>query len=219
MLPVPPSEASGCGVFSPFECWLWCIIFASASRGFAGILQQLVDMERIFLIGFMCSGKTTLGRLLAGRTGYGFIDLDEYIVEQQGKSVNDIFAEGGEEEFRKIEREALHRVAEGAGNAVIAAGGGTPCFFDNMEYINASGKSVYLYSSQEELLRRVERYSASRPLLRGKSREELRKYISEALSKRERFYNMATLRFDVGALMNAADVEDAVNRLCRLLCI
>lgn len=175
-------------------------------------------MERVFLIGFMCSGKTTLGRLLAERAGCRFIDLDEYIVKQQGKSVNAIFAECGEEGFRNIERDALHEVAESAEESVvIATGGGTPCFFDNMEYINANGKSVYLYSSQEELLDRLERYSASRPLLKGKNREELREYVSAALSQRACFYNKASVLFDVGALMNRRDVEDALCRLRRLL--
>ncbi len=182
-------------------------------------LLQLLDMERIFLIGFMCSGKTTLGRLLAERAGCGFVDLDEYIVEQQGKSVNAIFDECGEAGFREIERRALHEMAESEGRAIIAAGGGTPCFFDNMEYINSRGKSVYLYSTQEELLRRVEKYSSSRPLLKGKSRDELREYIAVTLGRREKFYNMATLRFDVGALMNRDDVQDALERLCLLLCI
>lgn len=171
------------------------------------------------MIGFMCSGKTTLGRLLAERAGCGFVDLDEYIVEQQGKSVNAIFDECGEAGFREIERRALHEMAESERRAIIAAGGGTPCFFDNMEYINSRGKSVYLYSTQEELLRRVEKYSSSRPLLKGKSRDELREYIAVTLGRREKFYNMATLRFDVGALMNRDDVQDALERLCLLLCI
>lgn len=167
----------------------------------------------------MCSGKTTLGRLLAERTGYGFVDLDEYIVARQGKSINEIFAETGEDGFRNMERQALHEVAEGEERTIIATGGGTPCFFDNMEYINANGRSVYLYSSREALLDRLQRYSASRPLLKGKNREELGEYVSSALSRRERFYNMAAERFDVGALMNRGDVQDALDRLCRLLCI
>lgn len=176
-------------------------------------------MERIFLIGFMCSGKTTLGRLLAERTGCRFIDLDEYIIKQQGKSVNAIFDESGEDGFRQIERDALHEVAESEESAIIAAGGGTPCFFDNMEYINSCGKSVYLYSSREALLNRLERYSATRPLLKGKNREELSEYVSSAMSQREAFYNKASVRFDVGTLMSKDDVQEAIDRLCRLLCI
>lgn len=171
------------------------------------------------MIGFMCSGKTTLGRLLAERTGYRFIDLDEYIVARQGKSINEIFAKIGEEGFRSMERDALHEVVEGEERTIIATGGGTPCFFDNMEFINASGRSVYLYSSRESLLNRLQRYSASRPLLKGKNRAELKEYVSSALSRRERFYNMAAERFDVGALMDGNDVRDALDRLCRLLCI
>ena len=100
-------------------------------------------MERIFLIGFMGSGKTTLGKALAQKLGVDFIDLDLYIETRYHKTVREIFAESGEERFRQIEKSLLHEVADFE-NVIIAAGGGTPCFFDNIDYMNGHGTCVYL---------------------------------------------------------------------------
>ena len=97
----------------------------------------------IYLIGYMCSGKTTLGTLLKEIAGVTFTDLDQYIEAKEGCSINEIFSRKGEEEFRKIERATLKEVTENIGG-VIATGGGTPCFFDNMEYMNSSGYAIYL---------------------------------------------------------------------------
>lgn len=133
-------------------------------------------MERIFLIGFMGSGKTTLGKALAQKLGVDFIDLDLYIETRYHKTVREIFAESGEERFRQIEKSLLHEVADFE-NVIIAAGGGTPCFFDNIDYMNGHGTCVYLKASVEELCKRLAGGRESRPLLRGKSDEELRLFI------------------------------------------
>lgn len=99
-------------------------------------------MKRIFLMGYMGSGKTTLGRAFARAEGLEFIDLDWYIEERLHKSISELFAERGEEGFRNLERKMLHEAGEFE-DVVIACGGGTPCFFDNMEYMNRQGTTIF----------------------------------------------------------------------------
>ena len=146
-------------------------------------------MERIFLIGFMGSGKTTLGKALAQKLGVDFIDLDLYIETRYHKTVREIFAESGEERFRQIEKSLLHEVADFE-NVIIAAGGGTPCFFDNIDYMNGHGTCVYLKASVEELCKRLAGGRESRPLLRGKSDEELLLFIDQSIARRETYYTL-----------------------------
>ena len=111
-------------------------------------------MQRIFLIGYMGVGKTTLGKALADRTGLSFIDLDLFIEGRYRKTIRQIFEAEGEEAFREIERRALHEVAEFE-DIVLSTGGGTPCFFDNMTYMNRVGTTVYLKASPEALTERI----------------------------------------------------------------
>ncbi|MEI6556222.1 MAG: shikimate kinase [Paludibacter sp.] len=148
-------------------------------------------MNRIFLIGYMGSGKTTIGKLLAERLNYTFIDMDTHIEENQFKSVSHIFEELGEEKFRLLEQQCLHEVS-GFENVVIATGGGAPCFFDNMDYMKQHGLTVYLKLSAEQLAMRLESSRANkRPLLANRKGKELQVFISEGLAKREQFYNNA----------------------------
>ena len=107
-------------------------------------------MTRIFLTGYMGSGKTTLGRALAAEMGIPFIDLDHYIEKRYCKTIAQLFAEKGEEGFREVERRMLHEVGEFE-DVIISTGGGTPCFFDNIEYMNAQGTTVYLDVPVERL--------------------------------------------------------------------
>ena len=111
----------------------------------------------------MGAGKTTVGRALSKRTGLSFIDLDYYIEGRYRKTVSQIFAENGEEGFRKIERNLLHEVAAFE-DVLVSTGGGTPCFFDNMDYMNACGATIYLKVSVEELARRLEVCKRTRPV-------------------------------------------------------
>ena len=111
-------------------------------------------MKRVFLVGYMGAGKTTVGKELAKLAGLSFIDLDYYIEGRYHKAVSQIFAERGEEAFREIERNMLHEVAEFE-DVLISTGGGAPCFFNNMEFMNASGTTVYLKVSVEELAKRL----------------------------------------------------------------
>lgn len=122
-------------------------------------------MKRVFLVGYMGAGKTTVGKELAKLAGLSFIDLDFYIEGRYHKAVSQIFAERGEEAFREIERNMLHEVAEFE-DVLISTGGGAPCFFDNMEFMNASGTTVYLKVSVEELAKRLELCKHTRPVLK-----------------------------------------------------
>ena len=141
-------------------------------------------MHRIVLIGYMGAGKTTVGRMLAKDMGLMFYDLDWYITSRMRRTVAQIFEESGEEGFRRIERNMLHEVAEFE-NVVISCGGGTPCFFDNMEYLNRQGETVYLKAAPVVLYAHLRMGRAVRPLLLGKTPDEVRAFIQEQLVARE----------------------------------
>lgn len=147
----------------------------------------------IFLIGFMGSGKTTLGRPLASRLGYDFLDLDKVIEEGEGSTVVEIFAAQGEEYFRTLERRYLQDIIVHGGNAVVSTGGGTPCFNGNMELMNTNGITVYLKLSPGMLADRLMAARVCRPLLAGKSPEELLQYIVDTLAVREEHYERANV--------------------------
>lgn len=149
-------------------------------------------MKRIFLIGFMGSGKTTIGNLLANKLNFSFIDLDHYIENRMRKKITDIFAEIGEDGFRELEHKILMEVSL-LDNVVISTGGGTPCFYDNMEIMNEHGLSLYLKLSNEALTDRLHKAKAFRPLIKDKSDIELVEFIKETLTKREKYYMQASL--------------------------
>jgi len=139
----------------------------------------------------MGCGKTTLGKRLAEHTGFAFLDLDGYIEQKYLKSVATIFAEMGQDAFREIERKALAEVADFE-NVVIATGGGAPCFYNNMEVMNNAGLTVYIKMTPSQLAERLEHSRAGkRPLIAGKSGEELLQFIEDGLSQRESFYLQA----------------------------
>ncbi|MBP3553928.1 MAG: shikimate kinase [Bacteroidaceae bacterium] len=169
-------------------------------------------MKRIILIGYMGAGKTTLGKSLARHLGLEFIDLDWYIENRFHQSVSQLFATRGEEGFRKIEQNMLHEVAEFE-DVVISAGGGTPCFFDNMEYMNQQGLTVYLKATPEILRTHLRMGKQKRPLIAQKNDEELDIFIRESLDKRESYYNQARLIFDIGLLDNGMRIQESVKAL------
>lgn len=166
-------------------------------------------MTRIFLIGYMGAGKTTLGRALAKELKIEFIDLDNYIEERLCKSISQIFAEKGEEGFREIERRMLHEAGEFE-NVVISTGGGTPCFFDNIEYMNRQGATVFLDVPVERLFIRLSIARKKRPLIMGKSDEELHCFIAEQLAKRLPHYSKAKQRFTADRLEDVKQIEASV---------
>lgn len=170
-----------------------------------------VEMSPIYLIGFMGSGKTTLGRALAAATGLRFIDLDEYIEEQSGATVREIFATRGEAAFREIERSTLLEVSR-MDDVIVACGGGTPCFGSNMELMNTTGLTVLLEASLPRLLERLTEGRAKRPLIAAMERDELEAYIRATLVARMPHYSKARGRFGSDELETAEMIAASVAR-------
>jgi shikimate kinase len=166
----------------------------------------------------MCSGKTTLGRAFALKMGLQFIDMDWYIEGRFHKTVKQIFAELGEEAFREMERKMLHEVGDFE-NVMIATGGGTACFFDNVQYMNQQGQTVYMKADVDTLFSRLQIGKAKRPLLMNKTDEEMKQYITEQLAHREPFYNQATYVFDSNRLESRKQIDKSIEELRQLLSI
>ena len=173
-------------------------------------------MRRIILIGYMGAGKTTVGKALSKELGIIFYDLDWYIENRMRKSVSQIFAERGEEGFRKMEHNMLHEVAEFE-DVIISCGGGTPCFFDNMDYLNQQGQVVYLKADPEVLYKHLMMAKVERPLIKGKSHDELLAFIREQLEKREPFYTKARYTLDVSLMDNYEKIQTSVAKIIELL--
>ena len=164
----------------------------------------------IILIGYMCAGKTTVGKALAKRLGCVFYDLDWYIEERFHKRVPQIFAEEGEERFRDLERRMLHEVAESEG-VVMSCGGGTPCFFDNMQYMNEVGRTFYLKASPDTLCAHLAMSRGERPLLKGKAPDELRAFVAEQVAERSPYYEQAHHTIDI----NVLDTFEKIDEICQ----
>ena len=152
------------------------------------------EMRPIFLIGYMGSGKTTLGRALGRRLGLQFIDLDLYIESRYMRTISQLFAERGEDKFRSIEREMLHEVAE-MEDVVVACGGGTPCYYDNIDYMNRCGTTVFLSASEDRLFARLSINRNKRPLIKDLDDQSLRIFIRENLALRMPHYSKASHSF------------------------
>lgn len=173
-------------------------------------------MRRIILIGYMGSGKTTVGRALAKELSMPFYDLDWYIESRRRKTVPQIFAERGEEGFREIERYMLHEVAEFE-DVIISCGGGTPCFFDNMDYLNQQGDVIWLKADPEVLYKHLLMGKTERPLLKGKSPEELMAFIRGQLEQREPFYAKARHVVDVSLMDTYEKIHITVSRIISIV--
>jgi len=152
-------------------------------------------MNRLYLIGFMGSGKTSVGKKLAKKLNYKFIDLDNEIEKRINCSILDCFAKFGEDKFREIENQILKESFKYS-KTIISTGGGTPCFYNNISLINNNGFSIYLKADVKLLSHRLINAKQTRPLIKNKSKEELDIYIKNLLSKRENFYNQAKLIID-----------------------
>lgn len=173
-------------------------------------------MIRIFLIGYMGAGKTTLGKALSRELGLPFIDLDWYTEERYHKTIRELFSEKGERNYRELEQRMLHEVAEFE-NVIISVGGGTPCFFDNMDFMNNHGNTVFLKVNPEVLFRRLRVAKYQRPLLCDRPDEELMDYIVTSLNERKDFYQKARFVFEANKLDNSFQIKSAVNCLKELL--
>ncbi|WP_439181742.1 shikimate kinase [Carboxylicivirga taeanensis] len=152
-------------------------------------------IKRIFLIGFMGSGKSTLGKRLKSELGWDFLDLDDYFESRYQTTIKQYFAEQGEQAFRKAEQALLSEVT-GLEQVIIATGGGTPCYFDNMAVMNRSGLTIYIKLPVKTLAERLMGAKQVRPLVAGKSGEELVTYIQEKLAEREAYYQQANVIAD-----------------------
>ncbi|WP_033564014.1 shikimate kinase [Sphingobacterium sp. SYP-B4668] len=149
----------------------------------------------IFLIGYMGSGKTTIGRKLANKMNLPFIDLDEEIVKQIGMPIAEYFAANSEADFRTIERDFLRQLE--LQEAIISTGGGTPCFHDNIQWINDNGISLYLKMTPKSLWDRLSKSDVKkRPILEGLTGKHLLTFIEAKLGDREPFYQQAHIIFD-----------------------
>ena len=173
-------------------------------------------MIRIFLIGYMGAGKTTLGKAFARAMGLTFVDLDWYIEERFHKTIRQIFTERGEDGFRELEKRMLHEAGDFE-DVVISVGGGTPCFFDNMDYMNEVGETVFLDVDVKVLFRRLKIAKQQRPLLADKTDEELMSFIVEALQKRLPYYTKAKHVFNGEKLEDRRQIQQSVERLKELL--
>lgn len=154
-----------------------------------------------FLNGFMGSGKSHWGKIWAASFKLGFIDLDEAIEMDEGKPVVDIFESKGENYFRSAEAEKLREISE-IKNTIIACGGGTPCFYDNMQWMNEHGLSVYITATPDEILRRLIKGQAERPLIKKFNQAELLFFIQQKLKEREPFYSQCNI------ILQSADITE-----------
>lgn len=156
---------------------------------------------RILLIGYMGSGKSTLGKWIAKHLNYSFIDMDELIEQEQNQTISEIFAKQGEEAFRLIEKETISKLST-YHNAVIATGGGAPCFYDNAAQLNKLGLTIYLKLTPIVLVERLRGATHWRPLVAEKNEKELLDFITQKLIEREPFYNKAKVIADANHLDN-----------------
>ncbi|MGV6831465.1 MAG: shikimate kinase [bacterium] len=171
---------------------------------------------KIVLLGYMASGKSSVGRLLANVLNYSYIDLDHYIEEQEESTVQTIFDSKGEIYFRKQELHYLKEVLSNRDNMVLSLGGGTPCFGQNMNFIKqaANAHSIYLKLSPENLALRILEDPQPRPLVDHlKEKEKLIEFIQKHLFERNFYYNQATSKLEVGEKSLQEIVEEIVLKL------
>lgn len=148
---------------------------------------------KIFLLGFMGSGKTHWGRLLSQKLSIPFFDLDEQVVNSAGLSINEIFEKQGEEHFRLLEKDTLHIITESRDSMIMACGGGTPCYFNNIEYMNRSGTTIWLDTPVNVLFERLLKERQHRPLLKDLSDDQIKSFIIKKFSDRKIYYEQAAI--------------------------
>ena len=151
---------------------------------------------KIFLIGFMGSGKTHWGRLLSQKLSIPFFDLDAQVEEHAGRSIAEIFASEGEEQFRMQEKDILHIITESHESFVMACGGGSPCYFNNIEYMQQAGTTIWINTPLEILFQRLVKEKENRPLIKDLSDEQLKNFISKKFADRKIYYEQADIKMD-----------------------
>ncbi len=169
---------------------------------------------KIFLIGMPGTGKTRIGQVLAGQLKIPFFDLDQEIVKNTGKDIPAIFKEFGENYFRKREREALHDLTRREGRFVLATGGGAPCFFDNMTFMNENGITIFLHVPLVDLYNKLLKGGTrGRPLLKDKTPEGLLEELQQRYEDRLPYYRMAKLEVN----SSYGVIQKRVSEIVRLL--
>jgi len=171
--------------------------------------------QKIFLIGYMACGKTTLCNALHALTGIETMDLDEAIEDYAGLDIPQIFEKKGQDWFRSKETEILRCIAAAPGQAVIACGGGTPCHNDNLAIMRQYGTTVWLCASIDRICSRLLANRSSRPMLSGLSDDQLKAHIGIMLAEREQYYRQADYRFGSNCLESERQVVSAARRFAR----
>ena len=166
----------------------------------------------------MGAGKTTIGKALARKTGLEFFDLDWYVENRYRMKIPQIFAEKGQAGFLELERNMLHEVTEFE-DVVISCGGGTPCFFDNIDYMNSLAETIYLKAEPEVLRTHLLMAKSQRPLIQGKTPDELRDFIKESLANREPFYAKAKHIVQIEVLNSRELIDKYVDKICQELAL
>ncbi|MBQ3174224.1 MAG: shikimate kinase [Alistipes sp.] len=170
----------------------------------------------LFLVGYAGSGKSSLGKRLARRLAIGYVDTDKRVEQMVGATIADIFHYEGEEYFRRSERMAVEAIVECEGDVVVATGGGLPTWGDNMSRLNECGTTIYLRRSPEQILARLSEYGRQkRPMFRGKSDEELLRFMHEQMALREPYYAAAKMTIDCTTMHDDDVVEYIANAINR----
>ncbi|UTD14357.1 shikimate kinase [Tenacibaculum mesophilum] len=170
---------------------------------------------KIVLLGYMASGKSTVGRVLAEKMQIPFIDLDEYIEEKEGKTVSEIFENNGEIYFRKQEHVYLKKLLEKQNKFILSLGGGTPCYAGNMDVLLSVNdvKSVYLKTNITTIVDRLTNEKSKRPLVARLNKDELSEFVAKHLFERSYFYNKATYKL----IVDNKSIHETVEELEKLL--
>lgn len=174
-------------------------------------------MKTIFLIGYMCCGKTTLGRALAELLEMDFYDLDDMVEERAEMRIAEIFERLGEDKFRQLEREMLHEIS--GSPAVVACGGGTPCHSDNMAWMNRVGVTVWLTTTPQVIAARLTlpEHKLHRPAIAPLADDEILPFVIQGLTRRTPYYSLAQFHFDATAIETAEETLTTAQQLARLL--
>ncbi|MBR5483978.1 MAG: shikimate kinase [Alistipes sp.] len=169
---------------------------------------------KLFLIGYMGCGKSTLGKRLAKRANFEFVDMDSLIEQREGAPVADIFHYAGEEYFRKTERAIIEELGDAEGDYVISTGGGVPAWGDNMERMNVIGSTVYLRRTAQQIASRLSPHGRQkRPKLRGLNDEELVEFMTKNMAEREPFYSKATHIIECSSYSDEEIIEIILSKL------
>ena len=169
---------------------------------------------KLFLIGYMGCGKSTLGKRLAKRANFEFVDMDSLIEQREGAPVADIFHYAGEEYFRKTERAIIEELGDAEGDYVISTGGGVPAWRDNMERMNVIGSTVYLRRTAQHIASRLSPHGRQkRPKLRGLNDEELVEFMTKNMAEREPFYSKATHIIECSSYSDEEIIEIILSKL------